>query len=205
MVSGGINRSTMVFEGGMVAPLGLLQELHSHLTLSHILIHTPEEVKMGQKNRVSCCPICMYVIKKRLHVPHHQPLLEQFFLWEMPGVCSILWTADEETLSKVWWPQGGTQESALQGWQITRAMGSHKSGHKPKKGRKDKADKDDKHGTEDDKLHRSPSRSSGKTASQEKVPGTLHHSQHLAGSTSGGGHHKKLKKHGKKKSHRKSH
>ena len=53
----------MVFKGGTVTPLGLLQELHSHLTLSHILIHTPEEVKMGQKNRVSCCPICMYVIK----------------------------------------------------------------------------------------------------------------------------------------------
>ena len=53
----------MVFEGGTVALLGLLQELHSCMTLSRIPIHTPEEVKMGQKNWVSCCPICMYVIK----------------------------------------------------------------------------------------------------------------------------------------------
>ena len=31
----------MVFKGGMVTPLGLLQELHSRLTLSHIPIHMP--------------------------------------------------------------------------------------------------------------------------------------------------------------------
>ena len=53
----------IVFEGGNVTPLGFLQELHSCLTLSHIPIHTPEEVKLGQKNRVSCCPICTYIVK----------------------------------------------------------------------------------------------------------------------------------------------
>ena len=53
----------MVFKGGIVTLLGLLQELHSCLTLSCIPIHTPEEVKMGQKNQVSCCAICVYVIK----------------------------------------------------------------------------------------------------------------------------------------------
>ena len=53
----------VVFEGGMVTPLGLLQELHLCLTLSHIQIHMPDELKMGQKNRVSCCPICAYVVK----------------------------------------------------------------------------------------------------------------------------------------------
>ena len=55
--------TVVVFEGETVTPLGLLQELHSHLTLSHIAIHTPEEVKVGPKNRVSCCPICVYVVK----------------------------------------------------------------------------------------------------------------------------------------------
>ena len=53
----------VVFEDGTVTLLGLLQELHSHLTLSCILIHTLEEVEMGQKNWVPCCPICVYVVK----------------------------------------------------------------------------------------------------------------------------------------------
>ena len=53
----------VVFKGGTVTLLGLLQELHSHLTLSCIPIHMPEEAKMGQNNHVSCCPICVYVVK----------------------------------------------------------------------------------------------------------------------------------------------
>ena len=53
----------VVFEGGTVTLLGLLQELHLHLTLSCIPIHTPQEAKIGQNNCVSCCPICVYVIK----------------------------------------------------------------------------------------------------------------------------------------------
>ena len=61
----------MVFEGGIVTSLGILQELHSHLTLSCILIHTPEEVKTGLKNRVSCCPICMYVVKNNYAFLNH--------------------------------------------------------------------------------------------------------------------------------------
>ena len=77
----------VVFEGSTITPLGLLQELHSQLTLSHIPIHTLEEAKLGQKNRVSCCPICMYSCEEWLSVPQphsHLPLLEQFLLWKMP-------------------------------------------------------------------------------------------------------------------------
>ena len=55
--------TVVVFEGGTVTPLGLLQELHSRSTLSSITIHMPEEVKVGPKNCVSCCPICVYVVK----------------------------------------------------------------------------------------------------------------------------------------------
>ena len=39
----------VVFEGGNVTPLGLLQELHSWFTLSHIPIFTSDETKLGQK------------------------------------------------------------------------------------------------------------------------------------------------------------
>ena len=42
----------VVFEDGTVTPLGLLQELDSHLTLSCITISMPEEVKVGPKNRI---------------------------------------------------------------------------------------------------------------------------------------------------------
>ena len=51
----------MVFEGGTVTLLGLLQELHSCLTLSCIPIHMPEEAKMGQKN-------CMYHAAPYVHM-----------------------------------------------------------------------------------------------------------------------------------------
>ena len=53
----------VIFEGGNVTPLGLLQELHLWFTLSHIPIFTSDEVKQGQKTCVSCCPICTYIIK----------------------------------------------------------------------------------------------------------------------------------------------
>ena len=79
----------------------------------------------------------------------------------------------------------------------------HKSGHKPKKGKKDKADKDDKCGTKDDKPHKSESKSGDKAASQEQALDSPCRSRHITESTSGGSHHKKLKKRGKK-SHKKS-
>ena len=63
--------TVIVFEGEMVTPLGLLQELHSHLTLSHIMIHTLEEVKVGPKNCMSCCPIYAYVVKNDYSFLNH--------------------------------------------------------------------------------------------------------------------------------------
>ena len=48
----------IVFEGGNVTLLGLLQELYSRLTLLHIPIFTPDKAKLGQKTIISCCPIC---------------------------------------------------------------------------------------------------------------------------------------------------
>ena len=63
--------TVIVFEGETVTPLGLLQELHLRLTLSCIAIHTLEEVKVGPKNRVSCCPICAYVVKNDYSFLNH--------------------------------------------------------------------------------------------------------------------------------------
>ena len=63
--------TVIVFEGESVTPMCLLQELHSCLTLSRIMIHTPEEVKVGVKNHMYCCPICTYVVKSDLVFLNH--------------------------------------------------------------------------------------------------------------------------------------
>ena len=55
--------TVIVFEGEPVTPMCLLQKLHSCLTLSCIIIHTPKEAKVGVKNRMYCCPICTYGVK----------------------------------------------------------------------------------------------------------------------------------------------
>ena len=53
----------VVFEGGPIMPLGLLQELHSQHMLACIPIFLPGETKDGHKLRVSCCPFCTYTIQ----------------------------------------------------------------------------------------------------------------------------------------------
>ena len=202
----------VVFEGGMVTPLGLLQELHSHLTLSCIPIHMPDEVKMGQKNHMSCCPICAYIIKNDYTFLNHI-IVSHYWSSFSCGKCLEFVASSRQQMKKHFpmchSPKEACKKLSSKGGKPPGLQGNDKSDCKPKKGKKDKANKadkahkDDKHGAEGGKPCRSPFKSSGETASQEQVPGTLHHSKHLAGSMSGDGHHKKLKKHGKK-SHRKS-
>ena len=116
----------------------------------------------------------------------------------MPQVHGIIQAADEETLlSKVWCPKGGTQESALQGQQVIRATGQSQIWAQPRKGKKDKVDKDDKCDMENDKPSGSTSKSGDKAASQEQVLDSSHQSRCITESTSRGGHHKKSKKCGK--------
>ena len=61
----------VVFEGGPIMPLGLLQELHSCHALVHIPIFLPEETKDGHKPWVSCCQFCAYTIQKDLAYLNH--------------------------------------------------------------------------------------------------------------------------------------
>ena len=51
--------TVIVFDGESVSPMCLLRELHSHLALSQIMIHTPGEADVGVRNHVYCCPICV--------------------------------------------------------------------------------------------------------------------------------------------------
>ena len=53
----------VVFQGGAITALGLLQELHMQSALARIPIYWPEETKDGHQPRVSCCPFCMYTVQ----------------------------------------------------------------------------------------------------------------------------------------------
>ena len=53
----------VVFQGGTITPLGLLQELHTQSALAHIPIHQTDETKDRHRPRISCCPFCAYTIQ----------------------------------------------------------------------------------------------------------------------------------------------
>ena len=61
----------VVFEGGPIMPLGLLQELHMCHVLACIPIFRSEETKDGHKPRVLCCPFCAYTIQNDLAYLNH--------------------------------------------------------------------------------------------------------------------------------------
>ena len=51
----------VVFTGGAITALGLLQELHTRSALARIPIYQPDETKDGHRPRISCCPVlCVY-------------------------------------------------------------------------------------------------------------------------------------------------
>ena len=58
--------TVMVFEGEMVTPVHVLQELHSCLTLSHITIHTPGEAKVGSRTGCIAAPSAHNMVKSKL-------------------------------------------------------------------------------------------------------------------------------------------
>ena len=61
----------VVFQGGTVTPLGLLQELHTWSALVRIPIYLPGETKDGHRPHVSCCPFCIYIIQNDLAYLNH--------------------------------------------------------------------------------------------------------------------------------------
>ena len=144
--------TVVVFEGGMDTPLGLLQELHSRLALSHIAISMPEEGEGGTKEPHVMLPHMHVCCQKQLLVskPHHQTLLEQLFLWEMSRVCGVLGAADEKTHPQLLRPKKECKKKCSKG-KASRVRSDDKSSHKSKKSKKDKAEKGDKHITEREK------------------------------------------------------
>ena len=53
----------IVFQGGPITALELLQELHMWSTLACIPIYRSDETKDGHKPHMSCCPFCAYTIQ----------------------------------------------------------------------------------------------------------------------------------------------
>ena len=93
--------TVMVFNGESVSPICLLRELHSHLALSRIAIHTPGEADVGVWNCVYCCPICSYVIKNNITLLN-DIILGQFFLQEVSSLCGGHHRADEKAHCRLW-------------------------------------------------------------------------------------------------------
>ena len=53
----------VVFQGGPVTPLGLLQELHTWNTLTCIPIFQSDKTKGRHRTRMYCCPFCVYTVQ----------------------------------------------------------------------------------------------------------------------------------------------
>ena len=142
----------VVFEGGMVTPLGLLQELHSCLTLSHIMIHMPEEVKVGPKNCMSCCPICTYVVKNDYSFLNHI-IIRHYWSSFSCGKCLEFVASSRQQMKKHFpdckGPKKACKKRCSKGGKASGVWSSQKSGHKSKKGKKDKVDKEDGCGMEE--------------------------------------------------------
>ena len=190
--------TVMVFEGGTVTSLGLLQELHSCLTLSCIMISTPEEVKVGLKNHVSCCPICAYIVKNDYSFLNHI-IIRHYWSSFSCGKCLEFVVSSGHQMrthfGKCKGPQEEHKKKKHPKCKVSKAPSSDeskKSCHKSKT-KKDKAEKEDKHGTEK-KPHGSLSKSVATTASPEHSSGAAHCSICISESNSP----QKSKKHAKK-------
>ena len=53
----------IVFKGGAITLLGLLQELHTQSALARIPIYWPDSIKDRHKPRISCCLFCAYTVQ----------------------------------------------------------------------------------------------------------------------------------------------
>ena len=216
----------VMFEGGNVTPLGLLQELHSHYTLSHIPIFTAEEVKWGQKPHIFCCPIHAYVVKNDSVFLNHI-MIRHYWCNFVCRKCLDIVAMSGQQMKKHFLKCCGISDACEKPDSQGSTSDGGQSGGKPSKthhsgysGPKDKKDKGDLCGNEEksDKRHGlKESKTDDKAASQDDSQDSPHQSTCLAGLSATGGSqedvdrvlcthwsHKKVKKCGKSL-HKKSH
>ena len=137
--------TVVVFEGELVTPVCLLQDLHLCLTLSHIAIHTPEEAKVGLMNHVSCCPICAYVVKNNNSFLNHI-IVRHYQSSFSCGKCLKFMVADAQQMRRhiadCGVPQKERKKKRSTHNKAPEARSSSRSGHKSKKAKKKKTDKE---------------------------------------------------------------
>ena len=120
------------------------------------VMHTdplPRGGEGGAENRVSCCPICAYVIKNDYVFLNHI-IISHYWSSFSCGKCLEFAVSSEQQMKKHFpkccGPKEAHKKVCSKGGRSSGLWGNHKSSHKPKKGKKDKADKDDKCGMEDE-------------------------------------------------------
>ena len=133
----------IVLEGEMVTPLCLLQELHLCLALSRIAIHTPEEVKVGPKNHVSCCPICAYMARNDYSFLNHI-IIGHYWSSFSCGKCLKFMVTNGQQMKRhipgCGKPQKECRKKCSTNNKAPKAQSSSKSGYKSKKAKKNKTD-----------------------------------------------------------------
>ena len=180
--------TVIVFKGELVTPVCLLQELHSCLTLSHIAIHTLEEEKVGPMNHMSCCPICTYiVINDHLFLNHI--IIGHYWSSFSCGKHLKFVATDGQQMKRhipgCERPQKECKKKCSTNNKVPEVPSSSKSGHKSKKAKKKRTDKEGIGVVGQKKLRSSQTKSSMVAPSQEQAPNTLHHGMRKATSISG--------------------
>ena len=103
--------TVVVFEGECVSPSCLLSELHSRMALSWFALYMPDEARIGIKNWMYCCPICVYVINNCTTPPRSHrswPLLGQLLLWCVSSFHYTHHSGNDGTSNWLWkvWDRG---------------------------------------------------------------------------------------------------
>ena len=152
----------VVFEGGPIMPLGLLQELHSCHVLAHIPIFLPEETKNGHNPQVSCCPFCAYTIQNDPAYLNHI-INTHYHMNFMCGTCLSAITMSGQQMKR-----HISECPGLAALPKKSLQGSVHSEHSPKKSTHGSSGSKSKHGGSKSKQsHQSRKLQLGKATSQE--------------------------------------
>ena len=165
----------VVFEGGPLTPLGLLQELHSQHVLSHIPIFLPEETKDRHKPRVSCCPFCAYTVQNDPAYLNHIINTHNHMNFTCGTCLSAVTTLGQQMKRHI------SECPGLAALPKKSSQGSACSEHSPKKHAYGNSGSKSKHGGSKNKQsHQSGKSQLGKTTSQEDSQTSNRHLTHVA-------------------------
>ena len=143
---GGCPLTVIVFEGEMVTPLGLLQELHSCLTLSlHRDPHTWRSEGGAKEPCVLLPYLCTYMVKNDYSFLNHI-IVRHYWSSFSCGKCLKLVATNGQQMKRhiqtVGSPRKSTRKSIPKTTKRLEVQSSSKSGHKSKKVKKNKTDKE---------------------------------------------------------------